>query len=430
MNLRSHIKLADRLMPGEKMNVKVNYLAHEVQRLAFAPVIEWCGFMSRLFQPVEDLSLQSNFLRPLSAGYEVIYRIGKTYKKPEFGIKDCSLSGDRATIQEKVEISLPFCRLLNFKKTWEHNRDVDQPKVLIVAPLSGHHATLIKDTVRALIPHNDVYVTDWIDAKLVNANEGQFGLNEYVKYVKQFITSIGDSVHVVAICQPTVPVLGAVSLMASANEVQPRSIVLLAGPIDTRVSPTKVNKFAENNSLQWFEKSLIDKVPANYPGAGRKVYPGFVQHAAFIAMNPQTHIDSHNEFYRNASSSEHEKADSHRNFYDEYNAVLDMPAEFYLDTIKTVFKDHQLPRGTWEVSGTLVTPKAITKPALMTIEGEKDDICGHGQTFAAHELCAGIDPKRKHHYVVEGAGHYGVFSGRKWRDQVAPMICKFIKEHN
>jgi poly(3-hydroxybutyrate) depolymerase len=275
-----------------------------------------------------------------------------------------------------------------------------------------------------------VYITDWIDARNVPVSEGEFGLDDYVHYVQEFIRFIGaENLHVISVCQPTVPTLGAISLMASAGEATPASMIMMGGPIDARKSPTAVNNLAEQKSHDWFESHVIYKVPPTYPGAGRRVYPGFLQHTGFIAMNPQNHLQSHWDYFANLVRGDEEDAEAHIRFYDEYNAVLDLDAKFYLDTIKTVFQEYALPNGTWEVAGELVKPQDIKNTALLTVEGELDDISGSGQTRSAHGLCAGIPKERKDHYEVAGAGHYGIFSGRRWRDKVYPKIKSFIREH-
>jgi len=301
---------------------------------------------------------------------------------------------------------------------------------LIVAPLSGHHSTLLRDTVRTLLQDHKVYITDWIDARLVPTEDGDFGLDDYVHYIQDFIRTIGaKDLHVISVCQPTVPTLGAISLMASAGEATPASMIMMGGPIDARKSPTAVNNLADQKSYEWFESHVIYKVPPTYPGAGRKVYPGFLQHTGFIAMNPQNHLQSHWDYFQNLVRGDEQDAESHIRFYDEYNAVLDMDAKFYLDTIKTVFQDYALPNGKWEVAGELVKPQDIKQTALLTVEGELDDISGSGQTRSAHGLCVGIPKTNKDHYEVAGAGHYGIFSGRRWREKVYPKIKSFIREH-
>jgi poly(3-hydroxybutyrate) depolymerase len=301
-----------------------------------------------------------------------------------------------------------------------------QPTVLIVAPLSGHHSTLLRDTVRSLLQDHKVYITDWTDARMVPVSAGPFHLDDYIAYVQDFIRHIGSDIHVMSVCQPTVPVLAAVSLMASAGEKPPLSMTMMGGPIDARRSPTSVNNLAMTRSFEWFENNVIYRVPQNYPGAQRRVYPGFLQHTGFVAMNPDRHATSHYDYFLDLVRGDEDSAEAHRQFYDEYNAVLDLPAEYYLDTIKTVFQDFALCNGTWEVDGNLVRPQDIHRSALLTIEGELDDISGAGQTRAAHQLCTGIPSERQFHYDVEGAGHYGIFSGRRWRDKVYPQVRDFI----
>jgi poly(3-hydroxybutyrate) depolymerase len=305
-----------------------------------------------------------------------------------------------------------------------------QPTVLVVAPLSGHHSTLLRDTVKCLLHDHKVYLTDWTDARMVPADAGPFHLDDYVRYVQEFIRHIGSDTHVISVCQPTVPVLAAISLMASAGETTPLSMTMMGGPIDARKCPTAVNNLATNKTHQWFENNVIYRVPMNYPGAGRRVYPGFMQYTGFVTMNPDRHMNSHYDYFLDLVRGDEESADSHRAFYDEYNAVLDMPAEYYLDTIKTVFQDFSLVKGTWVVDGQLVRPQDIHSSALLTIEGELDDISGAGQTQAAHELCTGIPAERRRHYDAMGAGHYGIFSGRRWREQVYPQVRDFIAAHD
>jgi poly(3-hydroxybutyrate) depolymerase len=298
--------------------------------------------------------------------------------------------------------------------------------VLVVAPLSGHHATLLRDTVKSLLHDHKVFITDWTDARMVPVDAGPFHLDDYVEYVQEFIRHIGPEAHVISVCQPTVPVLAAVSLMASRGEPTPRTMTMMGGPIDARKSPTTVNDLAVNKSHSWFENNVIQRVPPNFPGAGRRVYPGFLQYTGFVAMNPNRHVSSHYDYFLDLIRGDGDSAEAHRQFYDEYNAVLDMPAEYYLDTIKTVFQDFALVNGTWVVHGEPVRPQDITTTALLTIEGELDDISGAGQTRAAHDLCAGIPQGRAFHYDALGAGHYGIFSGRRWREKVYPEVRGFI----
>ncbi|HEV7913942.1 MAG TPA: polyhydroxyalkanoate depolymerase, partial [Albitalea sp.] len=368
-----------------------------------------------------------------SAGLDLMHRLSKEYEKPEFNITSVTVDGIDVAVQEQVAIEKPFCRLLRFKRFTDNlpmlTKMKDQPTVLVVAPLSGHHATLLRDTVRSLLQDHKVYITDWTDARMVPTEAGPFHLDDYVAYVQEFIRHVGPEVNVISVCQPTVPVLAAISLMASGGETTPHTMTMMGGPIDARRSPTAVNNLAMNKSHEWFEHNVIYRVPVNYPGNGRRVYPGFMQHTGFVAMNPDRHLSSHYDYFLDLVRGDDESVDAHRTFYDEYNAVLDMPAEYYLDTIQVVFQDFALVNGTWEVSGTLVRPQDIETTALLTIEGELDDISGAGQTKAAHELCTGIPKNRQFHYDVQGAGHYGIFSGRRWREAVYPQVRDFIASH-
>lgn len=409
------------------------YHIREAQRAVLKPLASWADSMSHLYgDPYSPLALVP-FANRISASFELIHRLGKDYEKPEFGLSTTHVDGYEVPVSERIEMALPFCRLLKFErllpKSLAH-RAAD-PVVLVFAPLSGHHATLLRDTVRALLPDNNVYITDWIDARMVSTWHGPFHLDDYVGYAIRFIRHLGPDVHVMSVCQPTVPVMAAVSLMATMKDPhQARSMTMMGGPIDSRSSPTKVNDLATNRSHDWFERALIHRVPGRYPGAGRRVYPGFLQRTGFVAMNPDRHFLSHWDFYLDLVRGDMDDAESHRKFYDEYNAVLDMPAEYYLDTIRIVFQEHALPQGTWEVEfegqKRRVAPEDITDVALFTIEGELDDISGLGQTEAAQRLCSGIPESRKSHMVVPGAGHYGIFSGRRWRESIYPEVRAFI----
>ncbi len=407
------------------------YQLHELNRALLGPAAYLAHAGAHMFSaPGSWLSSLPGSER-IAAGYELIYRLGREYPKPEWGIHDVEVSGAKVAVIEQTSLTKPFCRLLRFKRYSDDARLVgvlkQSPVVLVVAPLSGHHATLLRDTVRTLLSDHKVYVTDWTDARMVPLELGGFTLDDYVNYIREFIHHIGaDNLHVISVCQPCVPVLGAVSLMAAAGEPVPRSLTMFGGPIDTRRSPTSVNDLATTKSLDWFERHVLDEVPSKYPGRGRRVYPGFLQHAGFIAMNPGRHMSSHWDFYRHLVLGDLEDAETHRRFYDEYNAVLDMPAEYYLDCIRIVFQQHLLPRGLWEVGGERVAPEKITSTALLTIEGELDDISGPGQTQAALDLCTALPADKKQHLTIEGAGHYGTFSGRRWRNIVYPKLREFI----
>ncbi len=405
------------------------YQLHEIQRAVLTPFAAFADASAQLFSnPFSPLAYMPQ-ARRLAAGYELLYRLGKHYEKPTWDLHETEVNGQRVSVLEEVVVQKPFCKLIHFKRALPAKAG-HSPRVLLVAPLSGHHATLLRDTVRALLPEHDVYITDWIDARLVPLSAGPFHLDDYVHYVQDFLRLLGPRVHVISVCQPTVPVLAAVSLMASAGEELPRSMVMMGGPIDTRRSPTQVNNLATEKPHDWFVNHLIYPVPPRYPGAGRRVYPGFLQHAGFVAMNPDRHMQSHWDYYENLLRGDGDDAEQHRRFYDEYNAVLDLPAEYYLDTIRVVFQEHQLPRGVWQVAGQPVRPQDIRTTALMTVEGELDDISGSGQTQAAHDLCASIPADNKQHFEVPKAGHYGIFSGKRWRSQVCPRIAEFIRRYD
>jgi len=407
------------------------YQLHEMQRSFLTPLMQWADASSKLFSNPVSPFAHTPFAQRIAAGYELMYRLGKDYEKPAFGIDTVDIKGETVAIKEHAAVTKPFCKLVHFKKDMPDAAyaTLAQPTVLLVAPLSGHHSTLLRDTVRALLPDHDVFITDWIDARMVPLSDGPFHLDDYIYYVQDFIRALGPDVHVISVCQPTVPVLAAISLMASDNDPKlPKTMTMMGGPIDPRKSPTAVNDLATEKPFSWFENTVIYAVPGNYPGYGRKVYPGFLQHAGFIAMNPGRHAQSHREFYQHLVRGNDESAESHRQFYDEYNAVLDMPAEYYLDTIKTVFQEFRLPKGTWEVGGKLVRPQDIKTVALFTVEGELDDISGAGQTQAAHDLCSNLPDNMKRDFVAPKAGHYGIFSGRRWRETICPKIGEFIRE--
>ncbi|NYT38301.1 polyhydroxyalkanoate depolymerase [Allopusillimonas soli] len=403
------------------------YDLHELQRSFLTPLSMFTETGAQMFShPCSPLAY-TPMSRHIAATYELMHRLGKDYEKPAWDLPFTEIDGKQVAVSEQVAASRPFCRLVHFKRQGiPQDRD---PRVLLVAPMSGHHATLLRDTVRTLLPHHDVYVTDWIDARMVPLSEGGFGLDDYVHYIQAFIRKLGPDLHVMSVCQPTVPVLAAISLMAaSGDKALPRSMVMMGGPIDPRKSPTQVNKLATTKPYSWFEDNVIERVPARFPGAGRRVYPGFLQHAGFIAMNPDRHLQSHYDFYMDLVKGDESDAEAHRRFYDEYNAVLDMAAEFYLDTIRIVFQEYRLPRGEWTIDGQTVQPCAIESVALLTIEGELDDISGQGQTRAAHGLCDHIPAERKQHYTAKGCGHYGIFSGRRWRKDIYPKIAAFIRQ--
>jgi poly(3-hydroxybutyrate) depolymerase len=362
-------------------------------------------------------------VRNLTAAYELIARAGLSHSRPSFNINYVTAGNRDVEVREEIAHVTPFATLLHFKK----DIDVEQPRVLLVAPLSGHFATLLRSTVRTMLPEHDVYITDWHNMRDVDLKHGRFGFDEYVDHVVKFLEVMGEGAHVVAVCQPCVAVLIAAAVMAQTNNpAQPRSMTLMAGPIDTRVNPTKVNELANSKPIDWFEKNLIARVPFRHGGAFRKVYPGFIQLAAFMSMNIERHIKAHKELYDNLRQGDFEKAKATKDFYDEYFAVLDLSAEFYLETVQRIFQEHQLPMGTVEWHGQKVEPRAIKRTALLTVEGEKDDICAVGQTSAAHDLCSSLRAYRKRHHMQTGVGHYGVFSGKRWEGQIYPLVKNVI----
>jgi poly(3-hydroxybutyrate) depolymerase len=409
------------------------YQLYEAQRAMMSPFAEFASASAKLYTHPLSPFAHAPMAQRMAAGLDLMHRLAKEYEKPEFGIQGVNVGGIDVAVQEQVAVHKPFCRLLRFKRFTDNPealaRMKNQPTVLVVAPLSGHHATLLRDTVRSLLQDHKVFITDWTDARMVPVEAGPFHLDDYIAYVQEFIRHIGADMHVMSVCQPTVPVLAAVSLMASSGEATPRTMTMMGGPIDARRSPTAVNNLATNKSHDWFENNVIYRVPLNFPGAGRRVYPGFLQHTGFVAMNPDRHLSSHYDYFLDLIRGDEGSAESHRQFYDEYNAVLDMPAEYYLDTIRTVFQEFALVNGTWDVGGQLVRPQDIRSTALLTVEGELDDISGAGQTRAAHDLCTGVPADRRFHYDVPGAGHYGIFSGRRWREMVYPRVRDFISSH-
>jgi poly(3-hydroxybutyrate) depolymerase len=361
--------------------------------------------------------------RAAGAFCEMLSRATLTHRRPAFGIDEIKSGNRTVPVREEEVLATPFGTLLRFVKEGAP----PQPRVLLVAPLSGHFATLLRDTVRVLLPEHDVHITDWANARDVGIWHGRFGFDEYVEHLITFLEAMGEGAHVIAVCQPCVQALAAAALMAEDDHpAQPRSLTLMAGPIDARVNPTKVNELATGKPIGWFERNLIAHVPLRYPGATRRVYPGFLQLAAFMSMNAERHIKAQVDLYKAMANGEHEQAATIKAFYDEYFAVLDMTAEFYLETVQWVFQDHLLARGALHWRDRRVHPKAIRRTALFTIEGERDDICAIGQTVAAHDLCTSLRPYRKKHYMQAGVGHYGVFSGRRWASQIYPLVRNTI----
>jgi len=418
------------------------YQLYETQRSLMEPFTDMAHAAAKAYGNPLSVAGQNPFAQRLSAGYDLIHRLGKDYEKPEFGLRTIEVDGVDVAIHERVEINKPFCELRRFKRFSDDQRTLDkiknQPAVLIVAPLSGHYATLLRDTVKTMLKDHKVYITDWKNARLIPLSEGEFHLDDYVNYVQEFIRhlqGIYGNCHVMSVCQPTVPVLAAVSLMASRGEKTPLSMTMMGGPIDARKSPTAVNNLAVNKSHSWFENNVIYRVPSSFPGAGRRVYPGFLQHTGFVAMNPDHHAKSHYDYFKDLIKGDDASTDAHRKFYDEYNAVLDMDADYYLETIKVVFQDYSLVSGTWDIKGVngkieRVRPGDIKTTALLSVEGELDDISGSGQTQAVHDICTGVPKTQQRHFEAKGAGHYGIFSGKRWRELVYPQVKSFILAHN
>lgn len=368
----------------------------------------------------------------VAAACEVFENVTRRYRKPAWGIDSVSISGVPVAVEPEVVRSKLFCDLLHFKRGAgaDGGRGDPEvlPKVLVVAPLSGHYATLLRGTVRAMLPEHDVYVTDWRDARLVPLVYGGFDLDDFIDYVIDFIRIIGPDTHVIAVCQPSVPVLAAVAAMAAEDDpMQPASMTLMGGPIDTRRNPTAVNNLAASRPLEWFERTVIHAVPLPNPGAFRHVYPGFIQLSGFMTMNLERHMDAHADLFRHLIAGDCDSVDQHQRFYEEYLSVMDLTAEFYLQTVRTVFQEHALPNGRMTHRGKRVDCREIRRTALMTVEGELDDICGLGQTEAAHDLCGSIPAQDHYHYVQPGVGHYGVFNGTRWRTEIQPRVRDMIR---
>ena len=403
------------------------YQFHEMQRAVMEPWRWWAqanvDAFGSAFSPLSLAPVAKN----VTAGMDLMLRLTARYGRPAFDIGSVKVNGIDATVTEEILLEKPFCNLLHFKKS---RATKNEPTVLIFAPLSGHFATLLRDTVRTMLPDHDVVITDWKDARDVPFSAGPFHFDDYVAYVQEFVKFMqktrGSNIHLVSVCQPTVPVLAGISLMAQHGESLPTSMTMMGGPIDARKSPTTVNDFAMDRSLSWFEQNVIQRVPQKYAGSMRRVYPGFLQLTGFMAMNPKRHLKSHQDYYKDLVAGDGDSAEAHRKFYDEYNAVMDLPAEYYLDTIVRVFQDQTLAKGLLDVAGERVEPAAIKRTALFTIEGELDDISGSGQTQAAHTLCTGVPSTRRQHFTAPEVGHYGIFSGRKYREIIYPKIKEFI----
>jgi poly(3-hydroxybutyrate) depolymerase len=388
-----------------------------------APLRAFSNSAAALLQPPLGGGARNALPRAFAAVCELIARAGLSHRRPAFGIDRVKIGGETVAIRETAMHRTPFCTLLHFEKAGA----AAQPPVLLVAPMSGHFATLLRGTVETLLPDHDVFITDWHNARDVGLSHGRFGFDDFVEHIITFLEVLGAGTHLIGVCQPCVAVLAAVAIMAEdSHPAQPPSMTLMAGPIDTRVNPTEVNRLATSRPIGWFERNLIDSVPPRYAGAWRRVYPGFTQLAAFMSMNLDRHVKAQLDLLCHLANGENEKATTIKKFYDEYLAVMDLPAEFYLETVRTIFQEHALPLGRLEWRGRRVDPRAIRRTALFTVEGERDDICAVGQTMAAQELCSGLRPYMKRHHVQTGVGHYGVFNGARWRDYIYPILRNTI----
>jgi poly(3-hydroxybutyrate) depolymerase len=400
------------------------YYAYQAQCDALAPI-------RLLVDAARDVLGQpwlggSPLVRNAAAALSLFSDARISHERPEFGIDRVMVDGAAVAVEEEAVAIHPFCRLVHFKKAVA----AEQPKLLVVAPLSGHFATLLRGTVATVLPDHDVYLTDWINARNIPVQHGRFGLDDMVELIVRFIQQLGPGCHVMAVCQPSVPVLAAVSLMAAANDAcQPASMVLMGGPIDPAANPTEVNRFAQSHSLGWFEHAVITTVPARYPGAFRRVYPGFLQLAGFLSMNLDRHVEAHWRMFRQLAEGDGGAAAT-RAFYDEYSTVMDLPADFYLQTVERVFQRQDLAHGRFRVRGELADPGAVEQTALMTVEGERDDICAVGQTAAAHRLCRNLAPAKQLHHLQPQVGHYGVFHGRRWQNETYPKVRDFVRAND
>jgi poly(3-hydroxybutyrate) depolymerase len=406
------------------------YQFFEMNHAAMAP--------ARAMSDMTKLAL-SNPLNPMThtpagksiaAACELFERATRRYGKPTFDIDEVTVEGRAVPVSEEIVWRKPFCELRHFQRTFPEDQQPKSSKVLIVAPMSGHYATLLRGTLQTMLERHDVYITDWVDARMVPVGQGTFDLDDYVDYLIELFQMFKGDVHVMAVCQPSVPVMAAVSVMEAANDPHtPNSMTLMGGPLDTRVNPTEVNTMAEQHSISWFRSNVIMQVPWPHPGMMRAVYPGFLQLTGFMTMNLNRHMDAHKELFRHLIEGDGDSADKHREFYDEYMAVMDLDAAFYLQTVDTVFIRHTLPKGEMTHRGELVDPSKIKRTALMTVEGEKDDISGVGQTEAAHKMCSSLPESHRVHYLQKGVGHYGVFNGSRFRSEIAPRISDFMASH-
>jgi poly(3-hydroxybutyrate) depolymerase len=406
------------------------YQAYQAQADIMTSLRGFAGFALQGFGQLRECSptlADSKAVRNLEAAYALLGRVGLTHERPPWNIDSVRVGRREVAVREEATDVLPFGTLLHFAKESDGRPLAPLPKVLLVAPLSGHFATLLRGTIRTLLPEQDVWVTDWHNARDVGLANGSFGFDAYIEYLIRWLELLGPDTHLIAVCQPCVAALVATAVMAEAdNPATPRTLTLMAGPIDTRIDPTVVNVLATSRPISWFERNVITTVPMRFAGARRAVYPGFLQLTGFVTMNLDRHLGAHRDLYHHLVERDEEAADVTRAFYDEHFAVLDLTAEFYLETVQYVFQEHRLARGVLEFQGRRVDPAAIRRTALLTVEGERDDICSPGQTFPAHDLCSGIRPMRKRHHLQPGVGHYGVFNGRRWQQQIYPLVHNLI----
>ncbi len=401
------------------------YSFYELHQAGVAPLRMLASFSKQMHSNPFSPMAYTGFGRTMSAGFELLERFTKHYSKPVFGIMETEIDGKKCAVRDEVVLEKNFCHLRHFVVKTTKKR----PILLMVAPMSGHHATLLRGTVEGMLPYADVYITDWVDTKEVPLYMGDFDLDDYISYLIDFCRFLGRDTHTMAVCQPAVPLFAAIALMSEDKDpCTPKSMTLMGGPIDTRKAPTQVNQLAKERSLEWFEANVISRVPMNYPGAMRRVYPGFLQLTGFMTMNLERHVGEHVKLFNHLVQGDGESAEAHRKFYDEYLSVADLPAEFYLQTIRKVFQEHALPRGKFDYKGRLVKPGAIRNTGLLCVEGERDDISGIGQTKAALRITDGLAHGKKHYHLQRGVGHYGIFNGRKYRELIVPVIMEHIRK--
>lgn len=403
------------------------YQLHELQQASMTPLRVMATAGKHIFSnPLSPMSY-TGMGRQMAAASELLERITMRYPKPAFGLTETKIDDTKVAVTEEVVLEKPFCKLLHFKRDTKRK---DSP-LLVVAPMSGHHATLLRGTVQALLPHHDIYITDWKDAREVPLHEGKFDLDDYIDYLIEFLHHLGPGAHTMAVCQPSVPLFAAVAVMSGEKDkCAPQSMTLMGGPIDTREAPTQVNQLAQDRSIKWFEQNAISRVPFNYPGFMRQVYPGFLQLTGFMTMNLERHIGEHVKLFNHLVEGDGESATAHRKFYNEYLAVADLPAQFYLQTVVEVFQKHSLPKGEFRHNGKLIKPEAIKDTAILCIEGELDDISGVGQTKAALKIASKLGDAKKKYHLQKNVGHYGIFNGRRYREHVRPLITDWIKKHD